>query len=124
MTDFTVEATVAAVTDGDWSELRRVIDLVPGTLLIEDAEEPVLIFPVQADSPTRALLFVDGVAKLVGLVICAGTVYPTPDVDYETPAEVDDEETTTPAVEAVNRWIDSVPPLDRRLTSDGAVEHV
>ncbi len=123
MTDWTVEATVTAVTDGDWSELHRVIDLVPGTLLVEDPDEPVLVFPVQADSATLALLFVDGIAKLVGLVIRSGSVVPTPEVDYDTEDEHTAPEVSTPAERAVHEWIESVPPFDGRMSREGTVEY-
>jgi hypothetical protein len=123
MTDFTVEATVTAVTDGDWSPLRRILDLVPGTLLIEDSAEPVLIFPVQAESATNAILFVDGIAKLVGLTIRSGTVQPTPEIDYEVDDEfISSDEPDTPAERVVNEWIESVPSLNARVTQEGTVE--
>lgn len=118
MTEFTVEATTQAVTDGDWSRLRSVIDLVPGTLLIEDAEEPMLVFPVQAESQGKAYLFVDGILKLVGLEPVTGRISEA-EVDVE-----DDHTNGTDAVRAVNEWIDSVPSFDGRVTREGNVEFV
>lgn len=126
MSDFTVEATVQAVDDGDWSQLHRILELVPGTILIEAVEEPLLIFPVQADSPMKAMLFVDGIAKLVGISIVSGAVNPAPEVDYETDEDFEDlsPEAATPAEQAVNDWIQSVPPFDGRVTHEGTVEYV
>ena len=119
MTEFTVEATTQAVTDGDWSRLRSIIDLVPGTLLIEDAEEPTLIFPVQADSQAKAFLFVDGILKLVGLQPLTGSISEA-DVDVED----DDEANGTDAIRAVNEWIDRMPSFDAHVTHEGHVELV
>jgi hypothetical protein len=123
MTDFTVEATVAAVTDGDWARLRSVIDLVPGTLLIEDPEEPMLVFPVEADSPMKAVLFVDGIAKLVGLEVVSGSVGPTPDADFDMDEDDEPREEGTPAVLAVRDWVESVPRFEGRVTHEGTVEY-
>jgi len=123
MTEFTVEATMRAVTDGDWSRLRSVIDLVPGTLLIEDAEEPMLVFPVQAESQGKAFLFVDGILKIVGLEPVSGSISETPEVDFDVD-EDGDENNGTDAVRAVNQWIQSVPSFDARVTHEGTVELV
>lgn len=120
MTEFTVEATTRAVTDGDWSRLRSVIDLVPGTLLIEDAEEPMLVFPVQAESQGRAFLFVDGILKLVGLEPVSGRIGEA-EIDVDDDA---DDSHGTDAVRAVNEWIDSVPSFHGHVTPDGHVELV
>ncbi|MCZ2824185.1 MULTISPECIES: hypothetical protein [unclassified Modestobacter] len=121
MTEFTVEATMQAVTDGDWSRLRSVIDLVPGTLLIEDAEEPMLVLPVQAESQGKAFLFVDGILKLVGLRPVTGSISEAPEIDFDFDDD-GDENQGTDAVRAVNEWVDSVPSFDKRVTREGHVE--
>lgn len=67
MTTFTVEATSKPVHEvNGWLPLRRVTDLVPGTFLLEDADEPMLVMPVVASSPASAILFADEVLRLVG----------------------------------------------------------
>lgn len=116
MSDFTVEATTAAVADGDWSRLRSVTDMVPGTFLIEDPDEPVLVFPVQAASPSLAALFVEGILNLVELELVSGTISPAPESEVD---EHDDE--PTDAQRAVNAWIEQVPSFDSRLADDGTV---
>ncbi len=121
MTDFTVEATMAAVPRGDWSRLRSVTDLVPGTFLIEDPDEPVLVFPVQADSPSKAAMFVEGILKLVNLELVSGTIEPAPEADDEISGD-ESAEAPTDAERAVNEWIERVPTFDGRVTDDGTVE--
>lgn len=75
MTAFTVEATTGPVRDEDgWFPLRRITDLIPGTILIEDADEPVLILPVSASSTGRAALFVDGVLKMLGIELIGASI--------------------------------------------------
>ena len=80
--EYTVEETTAPVTGGEWDGLRHVLDLVPGAMLIEDPEEPLLIVPVEADEPAKALLFVDGLAKLLGIELRTGRFCPTPQDDF------------------------------------------
>ena len=84
MSDYTVEATLARVsTEDGWVALRRMTDVVPGTILIEDPAEPVLIFPVSATDPQQAAIFIEGVASVASLEILTGDVYPTPPPDYD-----------------------------------------
>lgn len=75
MTTFTIEAITKPVHDeAGWLPLRRVTDMVPGTLLIEDGDEPMLILPVTASSPGRAAMFVEGVLKVVGVEFVSGAI--------------------------------------------------
>lgn len=83
MNKYMVEVTLEAVENDDWVGLRRVTDIVPGTILIEDAEEPVLILPVDAESGSRAAVFVEGVASIVGLTIIHGHIGDAPDDDFD-----------------------------------------
>lgn len=127
MSDFTVEATVRAVDGGDWSLLHRILDLVPSAVLIADASEPLLIFSVESESPTRAIMFVDGIANLVGVEIVSGSVQPTPDVDVEPeercrPEAGDGDDVSTRAQRAVIAWVESVPSFRGSLTREGNVE--
>lgn len=125
MSDFTVEATTAAVTDGDWSLLRSVTDLVPGTFLIEDPQAPVLVLPVQADSPSKAALFVEGILRLADLELVSGTIEPAPEPDFESASDDgDDDNPQTDAERFVNEWVDRVPSFNGRVTDDGTVELV
>lgn len=81
--NYTVEVTTITVVDGRWENLRSAIDAVPGTMLLEDAEEPVLFIPVDAETPMRAAQFVEGLAKLLEITICFGSIYPTPPLDFD-----------------------------------------
>ena len=82
MMTFTVEAVTKPVHDeSGWFPLRRVTDLVPGTLLIEDPDEPMLVLPVNASSPSRAALFVEGVLQVVGVEFVSGTIRRVADDD-------------------------------------------
>lgn len=121
MTWFTVEVTLTPVTvDEDWDRLRRVLDIVPGTILLEDADQPVLVFAVEAAEPLRALMFVDGLSKLVPFKVVSGTAYQTPEIDFMvSESDSDAQETTTPVVQRMHDWVDSLPaaPSERELLS-------
>ena len=79
MSLFTVEVvTAAAPTETAMEQLRRFLDLVPGTVLIEDPVEPHLMFPIEAATSFEAVRFVDGLAKIADLTIASGRVYETP----------------------------------------------
>lgn len=101
MTTFTVEAITKPVHDeSGWLPLRRITDLVPGTLLIEDADEPMLILPVNASSPGRATLFVEGVLKIVGVEFVSGTIQPAEDDGSEP--------NLSPEAERERTWVESI----------------
>ncbi len=80
---YTVEIVVAPVADDDWPRLRDVLDVVPGTLLIEDPEAPMLISPVEADSPWQAASFIDGIRSVTKMKLVSGCVYPAPEPDFD-----------------------------------------
>lgn len=105
MNSYMVEVTLAAVTDGQWSELRRMTDVVPGTFLIEDAEQPVLVLPVEAESHRNAPLVVQGVVLVAGLNSLSGTVSPTPPTDFDRPADDGDGEPNATAAEFEPDWL-------------------
>ncbi len=115
---FTVEATMTPVVDDDWTVLRHLLDVVPGALLIEDAAQPAVIFPVEALTPSRAAMFVEGVTKLVGVTIVAGKISPMPDVEAKTVAPTEPTRVET----YVQGWIDGVPSITGHLREDGLVE--
>ena len=118
MTDWTVEVTTTAVTsDEGWLPLRRVLDTVPGTILLEDAEEPTLIFPVTADSPMKAGMFVDGVAKLLDLTLLNGKIYAAPVIDFD----IQDSEAkpVTEVVARVSQWVRGIEPPVGRVDAEG-----
>ncbi len=54
-----------------------------GTFLLEDPEEPTLVFPVDANSAMAAVRFVEGVAKLGELDVVRGCVYEAPVGEFE-----------------------------------------
>lgn len=119
---FRVEATLTPVPDeAGWVTLRSVLDTVPGTILVEDSDEPVLIFPVEAESAFRAVTFVDGLSKVVGFTIVSGTVGPALELDVEDDFfEDDDDESTsdetadTSVTRALQRWVDEIPAVPSR----------
>lgn len=115
---FTVEVVSTSVTDDDWSVLRRVLDTVPGTVLIEDAEMPTLVLPVDAADAGRAVMFVDGLSKLVGFDIVSGQVYPSPEIDFDVP-EDEDHAAATPIVMKVQSWVEETPAITGKVTRDG-----
>lgn len=110
MTDWTVEVTTPAVTSDDegWAPLRRVLETVPGTILLEDPDEPTLIFPVTADSPMKAGMFVDGIARLMNLTLLNGKIYPAPVIDFEVHDTQARPETEVMA--RVSAWIRGIEP--------------
>lgn len=75
--EHTVEIVVAPVVNDDWALLRRVTDVMPGTLLIEDAEEPMFVIPIEAQTNQNAAIFVQGVLSDLGLKIIWGRSYRT-----------------------------------------------
>ena len=116
MTEFTVEAVLAPVTDGDWTRLRSVLDIVPGSLLFEDAEEPMLILPVDAESSMMASKFLEGLAIITGLRVMEHKVAPAPSAE-ELGLEEDDEPIyKTPAEVALDRYAQSIDPCATPLT--------
>lgn len=116
---FTVEITTTAPKDG-WAIHRRVLDTVPGTLLIEDVEEPMLILPVEADDPMSAARFVDGVCKLMDLTPMSGSIYEAPAADFDAP-EDDESAPETPVISAVRGWMEQTPQIHGHVTEDGHV---
>lgn len=55
------------VLDNDWSPYYDVLDLFPGTVLIEDPIEPTLVFHVQAESDFYAHAYVGMALDVVGV---------------------------------------------------------
>ena len=108
MINFTVETTTTPVVDGDWSVLRAVLEAVPGTILLEDADEPQLLIPVDAESPMRAATFVDGLATLMGFEVVSGSIYETPIEDFEPFDNSDEEAPTSPVGQSVRGWVDGM----------------
>lgn len=119
--EYTVEVTTKPVENDDWSRLRNVTDVVPGTLLLEDPDEPMLIIPVEADAPGDAFRFVDGLATLLGLTLEMGRAYPAPDEDFEdTEIEAgaaNSEESDV--VKTLERFVSETPTLNARMSHDG-----
>lgn len=74
--DFTVEVTTAPPVNGDWSELRDLMDQVPGTLLIEDLEEPVVQFPISGYTDLLALSEVRSLVVSMGIEYTSLRIYP------------------------------------------------
>lgn len=113
--NFTVELTVDPVGNDGWGLLRDVVDLVPGTLLIEDPEEPVLMVPVDAEDAMKAALFCDGLATLVGFTVRSGVIRPTPEADYDTVDDDGGEPAPTEVVRALESWVSHVPDVPAKL---------
>ena len=83
MSWFNVEVTTHAVKRDDWTRHLRAVDAVPGTMLLQDAEQPTLAFPVECDNPMRAARFVEGVLSITGLSAAAMSVGDLPEADFE-----------------------------------------
>lgn len=67
---------MAAIGDeSDWDDLRDLIDIIPGTILIEDPDAPLLIFPVDAPDDYAAFSLIDGVLRLRGFQPERGRIY-------------------------------------------------
>lgn len=83
MTGYNVEAITAPVTDGDFDKLRDAIDVIPGTILVEDPEKPLLIFPVDTENPGSAYRIVDRFLKIVGVEPLKGRITESDAADDE-----------------------------------------
>lgn len=108
--NFTVEIVLPPVVDGDWARLHALVDVAPGTILIEDPDEPVLIFPVDEDSPQQAASFIEGVSNAACFSFVRGTVYEAPAVDFDL-SEEDDLPLTSP-LRTRHRWEEPSGPGD------------
>ncbi|MFC0248742.1 hypothetical protein ACFFIO_09535 [Citricoccus parietis] len=120
MNEYTLEVTTAPVINGDWSVLRNVLDMVPGSILIEDPEEPMLVVPVTAANPMKAAKFMDGLSTLMGFSLVSGNITPTPTAE-ELGIELDDESPThkTEVEKALERYVENDTSFSGRLTSEG-----
>lgn len=67
MRAYTVTVTFAPVVDDDWSALYNLLDVLPGSFIIEDSEAPTAVIVVDAETKQSAFTFVDGVFKVLGL---------------------------------------------------------
>lgn len=74
MKAYNVEAVMAPIADDNWDELRELIDVIPGTLLVEDPDAPLIIFPVDARDDYAAFSLVDGFLRLRGVLPERGRV--------------------------------------------------
>jgi hypothetical protein len=118
MTLYTVEATTASTSD--FRSLRRFTDIVPGTFLLEDPEEPTLVFPVDANSAMAAVRFIEGVAKLGELDVVRGCVYEAPVGEFEVDqSEEEVDLAASPVVDAVRTWMSHDEPLLGRIDDRG-----
>jgi hypothetical protein len=77
MADFTVEATTLPVVDNDgWRPLHRVLDMVPGSVLLSDPEMPTLILTVNAISESGAEQFAVMLLATAGAEVVSTSVTP------------------------------------------------
>ena len=108
---FTVEVTVKPVTDDDWTAHLRAVDAVPGTLLIQDADCPILSFPVEASEPFKAARFVEGVLSILDLEAVSGEITDLPELDVELEADDETEVQRPPSdvVRGVQEWMADTP---------------
>ncbi len=77
--------------------------------MIEDPQHPRLLIPIEADSPLKAATFVQGISTVVGFKILKGSIYETPEIDYEL-EEDEPEETKGPntAATTVADWFSQI----------------
>ena len=75
MNAYNVEAILRPIADDEsWDEVRDLIDVIPGTLLVEDPDGPLLIFPVDARDDYAAFSLVDGFLRLRGVEPLKGRI--------------------------------------------------
>ncbi|BAN32010.1 hypothetical protein MAHJHV53_44100 [Mycobacterium avium subsp. hominissuis] len=84
MNAYNVEAILRPIADDNrWDEIRDLIDIIPGTILIEDPDGPLLIFPVDAPDDYAAFCLVNGVLQLRGVKPLKGRICLIENVDDE-----------------------------------------
>lgn len=127
---FTAEITTSPADNG-WAVHRRVLDNVPGSILLEDEQEPLLIIPVEAENPSDAAQFVSGLCLVMELTVVSGTVCLTPpvdddiDIDFGDDADDDDDESPIESsmVTRIRDWVGRTPEIrqDEDCTSEQRV---
>jgi hypothetical protein len=115
---YTVEVTLKPVRDDDWTQHLCAIEAVPGTVLIQDAEAPVLAFPVEADQPFAAARFVEGVLSFLELDAISGEISDMPardfDVEHDRPRwGRADHSGETKVIQAIHSWMGDTPAFPR-----------
>ena len=117
--NFTAELTTTPVTTEEgWNHLRYVTDVVPGTILLEDPEEPVLIVPIDAEDLMKAALFCRGLSTLMDLDVTSAHFRPTPEVDFD--LDDDGEEIAhTAVVDKLASYMNSLPAVGGHVDRDG-----
>ena len=106
---FTVEATTIPVTDGNWAVFYELLNDIPGSMLIEDPEQPTVIIPTDCELPDRAFAFVSGLATVTGLTLVEARAYETPEDDADLPEDDVVEIHTSDSINRVRDWIASIP---------------
>lgn len=81
--DYTVEMTTVPVLDDDWSRFYELLDMFPGTILLEDPIEPSLIFSVRGDQDEHVYSFVRLVATIAGITYTKISVALADRVDFD-----------------------------------------
>jgi hypothetical protein len=105
----TVEATTIPVSNGDWTMFYEVLSDIPGSMLIEDPEQPTLVIPTDCDAPDRAFAFVSGLATVTGLTLVEAKAYETPEDDSDLPENDADAAPMPDSVARVRDWVASIP---------------
>jgi hypothetical protein len=101
MNHYTVAVTLPAVNEGDWARIYGYLDLVPGTVLVED--------PVEASDALNAVNFVRGISLVSGMTIVAGEVYAAPEEEshlFPESGSGSNASEASPAMKAVRKWAD------------------
>ena len=106
---FTVEATTIPVTDDNWTTFYEVLSDIPGSMLIEDPEQPTLVIPTDCDAPDRAFAFVSGLATVTGLTLVEAKAYETPEDDADLPENDVNDAPTPDSIVRVREWIAAIP---------------
>lgn len=114
---FTVELHMPPVVDdAGFAPLRAALDLAPGSLLLEDRDDPVIVMLVDTRTAARAHLFAEALLSDAGLAAERVTVAEADDdddVDYaalgiDLPAAPDHQVLPTRA-EQLQRWANELP---------------
>lgn len=75
MPSYNVEAIMAPVVNDEWDQLRDLIDVIPGTILVEDPDAPLLVFPVDdVEDGDKAFDLVNGYLTLRGVQPLKGRI--------------------------------------------------
>lgn len=69
MTSYDLEVVTAPLDGENWSTHHKLLDIIPGTVLEAAPNAPTFLITVDADSPAKAVMLVEGVCTLLAISI-------------------------------------------------------